>query len=240
MASTAEPSPRQSGALPATSWPHQLSHAPSLKVSDVLRILGGEFPALSPSKLRFFDAQGLVSPQRTPSGYRQYSASDVERLRFVLREQRDFYRPLSVIRSALEQLDAGTMRRAITPGDAQQEAAAFVSAKTLAALAGTELEFVAALEAQGMIAPSVPGGFDRRLAGFVAAADAYVAAGGTLREARLLGHAAAREAEQARAASQLSASREDAAARTEHETARLVAAAALFAASIEVFGDKQS
>jgi DNA-binding transcriptional MerR regulator len=239
MATAAQPSSAPREVPSATTWPHQLSHVPSLKVSDVLRILGTEFPALSPSKLRFFDAQGLVSPQRTPSGYRQYSASDVERLRFVLREQRDFYRPLSVIQDALDRLDAGTLRRAITPRDAEHEAAAFVSVKTLAALAGSQPEFVAELEVQGMIAQSVPGGFDRRLAEFVAAADAYVAAGGTLREARLLGHASAREAEQARVASRLVEPRGDELARKAHEAARVAAAAALFAAALEVFGDRQ-
>jgi DNA-binding transcriptional MerR regulator len=238
MASPARSSPAPRPEPEATTWPHQLSHAPSLKVSDVLRILGGEFPALSPSKLRFFDAQGLVTPQRTASGYRQYSASDVERLRFVLREQRDFYRPLSVIQATLERLDAGVLRRAITPGDAQQEAAAFVPAKTLAALAGAAPEFVAELEAQGMISASVPGGFDRRLAAFVAAVDSYVALGGSLREARLLGHAAAREVAQASAASGLADVRKDPLARKEHQAARVAAAAALFAASIDALVDR--
>ncbi len=71
-----------------------------MRVSDVLAIVQPEFPALTPSKLRFLDAQGLVVPQRTGSGYRQYSPADIERLRFVLREQRDHFRPLDPDRRA--------------------------------------------------------------------------------------------------------------------------------------------
>src|SRR6187431_1014365 len=96
-------------------WPHALSHEPLLRVSDVLALIQGEFPTLTPSKLRFYDAQGLVSPERTSTGYRQYSPADVERLRFVLRQQRDHYRPLTVIAQHLESLDKGTMHERVSP-----------------------------------------------------------------------------------------------------------------------------
>jgi DNA-binding transcriptional MerR regulator len=78
-----------------------------MRISDVLADLGGDFPTLTPSKLRFLEEQGLVEPQRTAGGYRQYSAADTERLRFVLRQQRDRYLPLRVIREQLAALDAG-------------------------------------------------------------------------------------------------------------------------------------
>lgn len=230
-ASTGE---RGGSARPATTWPHQLSHEPLLKVSDVLRILGGEFPALTPSKLRFFDAQGLVRPQRTASGYRQYSASDVERLRFVLREQRDFYRPLAKIQESLAQLDAGVIKRAITPRDAEHETAAFVPAKTLAALASAEQSLVEELVAEGVIVAAVPGGYDKRLATLVAAFDAYIAAGGTLKEAKVLRNAALREAERASAAGRLAAGRSDPEAAAAHAAERRHAAAQLFSAVLEV------
>lgn len=233
MSSPAQSSRASIESASGSTWPHQLSHQPSLKVSDVLRVLTDEFPALTPSKLRFFDAQGLVSPQRTASGYRQYSASDVERLRFVLREQRDFYRPLSVIHDALAALDAGAMRRAITPRDAEHERAAFVSAKALAALAGVDEALVDDLHAEGMLAPSVPGGFDRRLATYVASVDAYLAAGGALKEAKLLRHAAQREVERARASARLARSGNDAAAGQASTAARLAAASDLFTAIVE-------
>lgn len=230
-ASTGE---RGGSARPATTWPHQLSHEPLLKVSDVLRILGGEFPALTPSKLRFFDAQGLVRPQRTASGYRQYSASDVERLRFVLREQRDFYRPLAKIQESLEQLDAGVVKRAITPRDAEHETAAFVPPKVLAALAGAELALVEELIEEGILVASVPGGYDKRLATLVAAFDAYVAAGGSLKEAKVLRNSALREAERASAAGRLAAGRSDPEAAAAHAAERRHAAAQLFSAVLEV------
>ena len=58
-------------------WPHGVSREPSMRISDVLADLGGDFPALTPSKLRFLEEQGLVEPRRTAGGYRQYSPADV-------------------------------------------------------------------------------------------------------------------------------------------------------------------
>lgn len=78
-----------------------------LTISGVLDALRPEFPDLTVSKVRFLDAQGLVSPQRSESGYRRYSDEDVERLRFVLRAQRDRFWPLKVIREALDAYDRG-------------------------------------------------------------------------------------------------------------------------------------
>lgn len=85
---------------------------PGLTIGAVLDQLHEEFPDLSVSKVRFLDAQGLVSPQRSESGYRRYSQADVERLRFVLRAQRDRFWPLKVIREALDAYDRG-----LTPDD---------------------------------------------------------------------------------------------------------------------------
>jgi len=78
-----------------------------MRISDVLRALRDDFPSISHSKLRFLEEQGLVEPVRTAAGYRQYSAADIERLRFVLVEQRDRYLPLKVIKDRLAELDAG-------------------------------------------------------------------------------------------------------------------------------------
>jgi DNA-binding transcriptional MerR regulator len=217
------------GALTST-WPHQLSHEPSLRVSDVLQIIGNEFSTLTPSKLRFFDRQGLVSPLRTAAGYRQYSAADVERLRFVLREQRDHYRPLSVIQDILAQLDTGTLRQAITPREVAQDAADFVSAQTLAALAGVEEQLVAQMDAERLIAETVPGGYDRQLAPVVTAVAQYVAAGGDVRAARVLRNAAVREIDQARGSAAALSSSSDPGAVQAMLADRAHAASALFAA----------
>ena len=76
-------------------------------IGQVLAVLKPEFGDLSPSKLRFLEDQGLVSPERTESGYRKFSDSQIERLRIILTLQRDQYLPLKVIRDHLEELDAG-------------------------------------------------------------------------------------------------------------------------------------
>jgi DNA-binding transcriptional MerR regulator len=73
----------------------------------VLAKLNPEFPDLSPSKLRFLEERQLICPARTESGYRKFSTTDMERLRFVLTMQRDHYLPLKVIRGYLDELDAG-------------------------------------------------------------------------------------------------------------------------------------
>lgn len=78
-----------------------------LSIGQVLSRLQPDFPQLTSSKLRFLEVQGIVAPQRTPSGYRKFSDDDLERLRFALTLQRDHYMPLGVIREHLEQIDAG-------------------------------------------------------------------------------------------------------------------------------------
>jgi DNA-binding transcriptional MerR regulator len=78
-----------------------------LSIGQVLAKLTPEHPELTPSKLRFLEEQGLVSPARTPSGYRKFSADDLERLKLVLSMQRDHYLPLKVIREYLADIDAG-------------------------------------------------------------------------------------------------------------------------------------
>ncbi len=84
------------------------SGSPSLlSIGQVLAKLNPEFPDLTPSKLRFLEERQLVAPARTGSGYRKFSPSDMERLRFVLTMQRDHYLPLKVIRGYLAELDAG-------------------------------------------------------------------------------------------------------------------------------------
>ena len=78
-----------------------------LSIGQVLQRLTGEFPELSPSKLRFLEDRDLIKPGRTPAGYRTYSTQDVERLRFILGVQRDHYLPLKVIKQYLDDIDAG-------------------------------------------------------------------------------------------------------------------------------------
>ena len=78
-----------------------------LGIGEVLAELRAEFPDVSISKIRFLEAEGLVQPERTPAGYRKFSRTDVERLRYVLTAQRDHYRPLKVIKDDLDAIDRG-------------------------------------------------------------------------------------------------------------------------------------
>ncbi|MFH0517850.1 MerR family transcriptional regulator [Streptomyces sp. M41] len=78
-----------------------------MSIGTVLNALRDEFPDITISKIRFLEAEGLVEPQRTPSGYRKFSAQDVERLGHVLRMQRDHYLPLKVIREHLDAMERG-------------------------------------------------------------------------------------------------------------------------------------
>ncbi|WP_425302832.1 MerR family transcriptional regulator, partial [Nocardia wallacei] len=78
-----------------------------MSIGSVLDLLRPDFPDITISKIRFLESEGLVSPERTPSGYRRFSVADVERLRFVLTAQRDQYLPLKVIKEQLEAIDSG-------------------------------------------------------------------------------------------------------------------------------------
>lgn len=80
---------------------------PMLGIGAALVELQGEFPDLTISKLRFLEAEGLVTPQRRPSGYRLYDPDDLDRIRYILRAQRDRFWPLKVIADALDALDRG-------------------------------------------------------------------------------------------------------------------------------------
>jgi DNA-binding transcriptional MerR regulator len=76
-------------------------------IGEVLQLLQAEFADVTISKIRFLEAEGLVTPARTASGYRKFSAADVERLRYVLTAQRDQYLPLKVIKEHLGAIDRG-------------------------------------------------------------------------------------------------------------------------------------
>lgn len=94
--------------MPASSAQARLPGATSLlSIGQVLARLTPEFPDLTPSKLRFLEERGLVSPARTESGYRKFNGGDLDRLRLILSMQRDHYLPLKVIRAYLDDLDAG-------------------------------------------------------------------------------------------------------------------------------------
>lgn len=85
-------------------------------IGQVLATLKDEFSDISISKIRFLESEGLISPERAPSGYRRYSADDVERLRYILSVQKNNYLPLKVIREHLAMMDKGLAPPSMDPG----------------------------------------------------------------------------------------------------------------------------
>ncbi len=72
-----------------------------LSIGEVLNLLQDEFPDITISKIRFLESQGLLDPERTPSGYRKFYEEDIERLRWILRQQKENFLPLKVIKDRL-------------------------------------------------------------------------------------------------------------------------------------------
>ncbi|HYN35353.1 MAG TPA: MerR family transcriptional regulator, partial [Actinomycetota bacterium] len=77
-----------------------------MSIGEVLETIQAEFPDVSISKIRFLEAEGLITPERTGSGYRKFFDGDVKRLRFILALQRDHFLPLKVIRERLIDFEA--------------------------------------------------------------------------------------------------------------------------------------
>ena len=97
-----------------------------LSIGEVLTLLQEEFPDVTISKIRFLEAQGLLDPERTPSGYRKFHADDIERIRWILTQQRDHFLPLKVIKERLADGDLSSgvpegvlpFNRETVPGEA--------------------------------------------------------------------------------------------------------------------------
>ena len=98
-----------------TRAPTDRSH---LSIGEVLSLLQEEFPDVTISKIRFLESQGLLDPERTPSGYRKFYEADIDRLRWILRQQKDHYLPLKVIKDRLDETGpVRTAPTAATPAD---------------------------------------------------------------------------------------------------------------------------
>jgi DNA-binding transcriptional MerR regulator len=139
----------------------------------VLEELRGDFPGLNISKIRFLEAEGLIEPERTPSGYRKFSYRDVERLRYVLTCQREHYLPLKVIREHLDAIDRGLeppalngaagpqVPRVVLDGDGYPAAESFaadvselrLSRNELLTTAQIEDDLLEQLETYGLVTP---------------------------------------------------------------------------------------
>lgn len=147
-------------------------------IGQVLDRLRGDFPRVTISKIRFLEEQGLVKPERTAAGYRKFSGGDVERLRYILRMQRDHYLPLKVIGEHLDAIDRGLEPPPIEPvvptvpsvaiaEDGMPAASSFrrsddvrLSRKELVKIAEISEDVLAELEGFGLVAASKTGHFD--------------------------------------------------------------------------------
>ena len=86
-----------------------------MNIGEVLDHLRPDYPGITIPKIRFLEDKGLIKPERTPAGYRKFSHDDVDRLRYVLRMQRDHYLPLKVIGEHLDAIDRGLEPPPIDP-----------------------------------------------------------------------------------------------------------------------------
>jgi DNA-binding transcriptional MerR regulator len=96
-----------------------------LSIGEVLELLKEEFPDITISKIRFLESQGLLDPERTPSGYRKFYEPDVERLRWILRQQKEHFLPLKVIKGRLAaspEPEAAAVVEAPDPAEPEQAA----------------------------------------------------------------------------------------------------------------------
>jgi DNA-binding transcriptional MerR regulator len=135
--------------------------APRLTIGEVLAALRGDFPDVTISKIRYLEAEELVHPQRTPSGYRKFSDADVTRLRYVLAAQRDQYLPLRVIKEHLDALDRGEPLPGQGPADGDDGGLGPgpVPAEVLARAAGLDDAQLADCVQYGLVAPDAQGRF---------------------------------------------------------------------------------
>jgi DNA-binding transcriptional MerR regulator len=117
----------------------------SLTIGAVAKILGREFDEISISKIRYLEDQKLLSPRRTPGGYRLYSQADVERLREILRMQRDEFLPLRVIR---QELATGGDRKA--PGGGGGASASMRRASSVDAGKGSRMDLEELVDQTGV------------------------------------------------------------------------------------------
>ena len=187
-------------APPPRRWPQDVSHEPLMKIGEVVERLKPSFPALSLSKIRYLESEGLIRPHRVGNGYRQYSQADLERLRFTLTAQRDEYLPLSVIRERLRRLDcaAGSPPRPVArvvASHGRLVEGGPVGLKELMARSGATEAQVDELISIGLITPDARGQFDSRCQRALALALKVHELGLPLRNLRLVRSAAERQAD---------------------------------------------
>jgi DNA-binding transcriptional MerR regulator len=151
--------------------PEPASRAPLMNIGEVLELLREDFPTISIPKIRFLEEKGIVEPARTSSGYRKFSAADVERLRYALTLQRDHHQPLARIVEILDAIDRGleppplvdltpTVPEVALSSDGLPSPESFrrsddlrLSRRELLKVAAISEELLASLEQYGLVAP---------------------------------------------------------------------------------------
>ncbi len=147
------------------------AHGARMNIGEVLDRLRPDFPGITIPKIRFLEDKGLIKPERTPAGYRKFTQDDVERLRYILKMQRDHYLPLKVIGEHLAAIDRGlepppiesvvpTVPKVALAADGLPSAESFrrhddvrLSRKELLKIAEVDEELLEQLEQFGLIVP---------------------------------------------------------------------------------------
>jgi DNA-binding transcriptional MerR regulator len=178
-------------------------------IGAVMARLKPDFPDVTISKIRFLESEGLIAPRRTPSGYRQFSDGDVDRLKFVLAAQRDQYLPLKVIKEQLDAIDRGQepvgpparLPRALSvaspardTGPAPTASGVRMSRAQLLVATGLTATQLVELEHYGMLAPAPGDWFEADAVQIATVVSELLAAGLEARHLRSLRTAAEREA----------------------------------------------
>lgn len=173
----------------------------SYSIGEVAAMLGGEFANVTVSKLRFLESEGLIRPERSESGYRSFSATDVEKVRYILRQQRDHFLPLKVIKTKLSAWERGE-EPTVSPEAGPPPEAYFstsnvsMDAEELARTAGIPSGVIDDLVTHGVITPTATPAGDRYNEddlGVARAAHRLVAHGLEARHLKAIRHAANRE-----------------------------------------------
>ncbi|MFT4044092.1 MAG: MerR family DNA-binding transcriptional regulator [Gordonia sp. (in: high G+C Gram-positive bacteria)] len=179
-----------------------------MSIGSVLALLRNDFPDVTISKIRFLESEGLVTPERAPSGYRRFSEADCARLRFVLTAQRDRYLPLKVIKEQLEAIDNGaggfgpggtpvlsSARSVVAPAtDFSAGRGGRVSRESLIERTGVDSAFVTELQRNGLLTSGPAGFFDDDAVRLVEAAAVLANYGVETRHLRAFKVSADREA----------------------------------------------
>jgi len=135
----------------------------AMTIGAVCRLLKADFPSISISKIRYLEDQRLITPRRTPGGYRLYTPLEVERLRTILRLQRDEFLPLRVIRQELESSTTGAFSVANQAKQLKRAALAKpapsrrYSAEEIVSTTGASPALLRALEEYGLVRPDRDG-----------------------------------------------------------------------------------